>query len=144
MMCSTVWTSPFTNRQVFHIMILITATRTNLTGWIESIDFHQRFAIPVALVLQLSTKFAHPDIRNCFCKMAIAHHSCYIQNRLKWYAIFSLFMISPHRNTSAIADRNDFITSDFGRTTVVNNHGGDVANHPTFGAIEHPNFAVVV
>ena len=53
-------------------------------------------------------------------------------------------MISPHSNASAIADRNDFITSDFGRTTVVNNHGGDVANHPIFGAIEHPNFAVVV
>ena len=65
-------------------------------------------------------------------------------DRLKWYAIFSLFMLSPHSDAAAIADRNDFITSDFGRTTVVNNHGGDVANHPIFGAIEHPNFAVVV
>ena len=73
MACTASRTDPVADMSGF-LAIPMTASGTELGGWVKSVRLDERSALPFGFVRQLSAKFGPTDVPNRFRKFVVLHH----------------------------------------------------------------------
>ena len=78
MVCSTLWASPFSDREG-QLLDYVSADVTSLAGWEEAVDNNQILSVPLTLVGELLAEHEERGVGDALGEAPVFHHPSHVQ-----------------------------------------------------------------